>query len=127
LYNESKGVKKMENIQKEWKLYVKKILFEGLYNENLDENVINFLKNYKLLEVKILKRKEKKLKMEVIFGRKSDIIKLFVQKVEIISEFSSSYTSSSFFHWTIPEEFNISQLEDILDSFEIQNFVKEED
>jgi hypothetical protein len=53
----------MENIQKEWNLYTKKILLNELYNSSLDGKVIDFLKNYGLLEVKMLKRKQSELKM----------------------------------------------------------------
>jgi hypothetical protein len=111
-----KGVMRMEIMLNEWKMYTKKIILKKIYDENINEKVIYFLKSYVLLKVEVLNNK-----MEILFRRKDETVK-------IIKRFEPSIDGSPWcFYWTFPKEFDILELERILDEFEFTSYFVDEE
>jgi hypothetical protein len=102
----------MEKMLNEWKLYTKKILLEKLYDENINEKVIDFLKNYELLKVDVLNNNAYEFEIEISFALKNETVKI-----------NAGFQARDFyFHWTIPEKFDIMQLEDIMEKFQFPSY-----
>jgi hypothetical protein len=113
-YKNTKGVLKMENIQKEWKLYVKKILLNNLYNKNINEKIIDFLKNYDLLRVDVLNDDDYEFEMDVLFNYKNETVSMNAQ-----------FEARDWcFYWTLPGELDIMELEEILERFNFDRYTE---
>jgi hypothetical protein len=101
-------------MEKEWKIFAKKNILEKLYDKNRDQRITDFLENYGFLKVEVLNDSDYEFRMEVLFKRENEILK-------IIAQFNPLFKR---FHWDIPDKFDIEELLDILDKFNFERYIE---
>jgi hypothetical protein len=104
----------MNDMQKEWKTYTKRVVLKRLYNENRDQRVTDFLENYDLIKVNVLNDIMDEFEMEILFSKENEILR-------ITAKFK---TWGQLFSWTMPDEFNIIEIDRILNDFNFVSWAK---
>jgi hypothetical protein len=92
----------METVRKEWEKYAKKEALKNLYNSN--QNVTHFLRTYGLLTCNI---SNGGFTTKILFQNDSEII-------QIMAQFQVKDMS---YNWTMPEELQSFEFEEILRKF----------